>query len=88
MFLFYSLLSNYLAARIYCSNGPKDVWHCDGYDKIKQYGFPIHGGVNAFSRKILRLKLVKSNNSPIFPVAFYLRAIKKQGLCPSLLKTD
>ena len=82
------MLSNYLARRIYCSNGPNDVWHSDGYDKIKQYGFPIHGGVDGFSRKILWLKEVRSNNNPIFPAALYLRVIKEQGLCPNLLKTD
>ena len=55
----YSLLSNYLARRIYFSNGSNDVWNYDGYDKIKQYGFPIHDVVDGFSRKILWLKIVK-----------------------------
>ena len=87
-FLLYSLLSNYLARRIYCLNGPNDVWHWNGYDKMKQYGFPIHGGVDGFSRKILWLKVVRSNKNPIVPAALYLRAIKQQGLCPNLLKTD
>ena len=64
--------------RIYCSNGPNDVCHYDGYDKIKQYGFPIHGVVDGFSRNILWLKVVRSNNNPIAPAAF----------CPNLLKTD
>ena len=36
------MLSNYLERRIYFSNGPNEVWNYDGYDKIKQYGFPIH----------------------------------------------
>ena len=31
--LLYSLLTNYLERRIYCSNGPNDVRHYDGYDK-------------------------------------------------------
>ena len=85
--MLYSLLSNYLARRIYCSNGPNDVWYC-GYDIIKQYGFPIHGGLDGFSRKILRLKVVRSNSNHIAPAALYWSAIKKQGLCPNLLKTD
>ena len=86
--MLYSLLSNYLARKIYCLNGPNDVWHCDGYDKIKQYDFPIHGGVDGFSRKILWLKVVRSNKNPIVPAALYLRATQEQGLCPNLLKTD
>ena len=82
------MLSKYLASWTYCSNGPNDVWHCDGYDKINQYGFPIHGGADGFSRKILWLKVVRSNNNPIVPATLYLRAIKEQGLSPNLLKTD
>ena len=34
------------------------------------------------------LKVVKSNKNPILPVALYLSAIKEQGLCPNLSKTD
>ena len=84
----HSLLFNYLARRIYCSNGPNDVWNCDGYNKIEQYGFWIHGGVDLFSRKILWLKIVRLNNNPIVPVALYLSATKEQGFCPNLLRTD
>ena len=86
--MLHPLLSNYLERRIYCSNGPNAVWHCDGYDKIKQYGFPIHGRVDVFSRKILCLKVVRSNINSIIPSALYLRTIKEHGLCPNLSKTD
>ena len=86
--LLYLLLTNYLTRRMYCSNGSNDVWHSDGYDKIKQYGFPIHCGVNGLLRKIVWLKVVESNNNPILPLALYLRAIKDESLCPNLLKTD
>ena len=86
--MLYSLLSNYLTRRIYCLNGLNDVWHRNVYDKIKQYGFPIRGGVDRFSRKILCLIVVRPNNNPIAQATFYLRAIKEQGLAPNLLKTD
>ncbi len=23
--------------------GPNHIWHADGYDKLKPYGFPVHG---------------------------------------------
>ena len=77
-----------MVRRIYCSNGPNDVWHCDGYDKIKQYGFPIHGGVDGFSRKILwfyilnvpkfyyRLELVKQVCN-FLQVVFLLTPVSK-----------
>ena len=28
-----------------------------GYDKLKPYGFPIHGAIDGYSRKILLLEL-------------------------------
>ena len=48
----------------------------------------VRGGVDGFSRKISRLKVVRSNSNPITPAALYWSAIKEQGLCPNLLKTD
>ena len=82
------MLSKYLAYRISRLSGPNDVWQCDGYGKIKQYSFPMHGGVHGFSRTILCLKVVRPNNNPIIPAALYWRAIKEQSLCPKILKTD
>ena len=31
-----------LKRRIYHNPGPKYSWHCDGYDKLKPYGFSIY----------------------------------------------
>ena len=33
--------------------GSNKVWHADGYDKIKPFGFPIHGCIDGYSRKVL-----------------------------------
>lgn len=38
--------------------------HVDGYDKLKPYGFPIHGCIDRWSRKIMWLPLVRLNNLP------------------------
>ncbi|CAD6238477.1 GSCOCG00012537001-RA-CDS, partial [Cotesia congregata] len=46
---------NKLRRRQYLSPGPNFLWHLDGYDKLKQFGFAIHGCVDGFSRKILWL---------------------------------
>ena len=32
-----------LRRRTYCNPGPNHSWHVDGYDKLKPYGFPVHG---------------------------------------------
>ena len=35
-----------LQRRQYMNPGPNFAWHTDGYDKLKPYGFPIHGCVD------------------------------------------
>ena len=40
-----------LRRREYHCLGPNSIWHADGYDKLKPYGFPIHGCIDGFSRK-------------------------------------
>ena len=37
--------------RMYTNPGPNFAWHVDGYDKLKPYGFPIHGCVDGLSRR-------------------------------------
>lgn len=47
--------SRKLKRRLYrWSPGPNFCWHIDGYDKLKPYGFPIHGCIDGFSRKLKR----------------------------------
>ena len=55
---------------------------------MKPFGFSIRGAVDGFSRKVLWITVVKSNNNPVVPAALYLRAVKELGVCPILLKTD
>ena len=43
-----------------------------GYDKLKPYGFPIHGCICGYSRRIIWLELVKSNNNHKIPARLYL----------------
>ena len=31
--------------RTYINKGPNFLIHLDGYDKLKRYGFPIHGAI-------------------------------------------
>ena len=40
-----------LKRRVYRNPGPNFSWHCDGYDKLKPYGFPIHGCIDGWNRK-------------------------------------
>ena len=40
------------------------MWHIDGCDKLKPFGFPIHRAIDNFSRKILWLNICPSNKDP------------------------
>ena len=66
-----------LKRRVYHNPGPSYSWHIDGYDKLKPWGFPIHGAIDGFSRRILWLNITRSNNSPDNIAVFYLSVVKE-----------
>ena len=74
--------------RRYFSAGPNFIWHCDGYDKLKPYGFAIHGCIDGFSRKILWLKCMTTNNDPKVVLHLFLKAVQNFHGSPKLLRTD
>ena len=80
--------SRRLSRRTYVSHGANATWHTDGYDKLKTYGFQIHGCIDGFSRKIIWLKVSRSNNNPVVTANFFLHAVNEFDLVPSLLQTD
>lgn len=55
---------------------------------MKPFGFPIHGAVDGYSRKVLWLEVVRSNNSPHIPARLFLDVVKEVKGCPLLLRTD
>jgi hypothetical protein len=77
-----------LKRRVYQNPGPNAVWHADGYDKLKPYGFAIHGCIDGWSRKVLWLFVTRSNNSPDNIASYYLETVDKFGGCPVELVTD
>ena len=77
-----------LRRREYRNPGPNYAWHMDGYDKLKPWGFPIHGAIDGFSRKIIWLNVTRSNNSPDNIAQFYLKAVKDFNGCPVTMVTD
>jgi len=77
-----------LKRREYHNPGPNAVWHADGYDKLKPYGFPIHGCIDGWSRKLLWLVVTRSNNSPDNIGSYFLDTVKTCGGCPRELVTD
>ena len=53
-----------LQRREYRTEGPNHVWHIDGYDKLKPFGFCIHGAIDGYSRRVMWLEVGPSNNNP------------------------
>ena len=68
--------------------GPNFAWHADGYDKLKLYGFPIHGCIDGFSRRLIWLKVSRTNNDPAVVAGFFFEAVQSAGGCPTILRTD
>ena len=52
------------------------MWHIDGHDKLKSYGFSIHGCIDGFSRRLIWLEVNTTNKLPEFIAQYYLDACK------------
>lgn len=74
--------------RAYHSRGPNEVWHVDGYDKLKPFGIAIRGCIDGFSRKIMWLRCGKSNNDPEIIAQNYIQCVSEFGVVPMHLRTD
>ena len=77
-----------LRRRKYILACPNAVLHTDGYDKLKPYGFLIHGAIDGFSRRVLWLNVTRSNNNSDVHAYFYMNSVKLLKLCPEMLPTD
>lgn len=77
-----------LKRRVYRNEGPNAVWHADGYDKLKPYGFPVHGCIDGWSRKVLWLHVTRSNNYPDNIASYFLETVEKHGGTPVKVYTD
>ena len=80
--------SHRLRRRVYRNPGPNYAWHIDGYDKLKVWGFPIHGCIDGYSRRILWLSVLRSNNLPDGPASLYLNTVNSLAGCPVELVSD
>ncbi|XP_053389619.1 uncharacterized protein LOC128552596 [Mercenaria mercenaria] len=64
-----------LIRRIYRNKGPNFLVHMDGYDKIKRYGLAIHGAIDGYSRRVLWLKVNRTNNDPKVVASYFLEFV-------------
>lgn len=77
-----------LRRRQYHCAGPNHIWHIDGYDKLKQYGFAIHGCIDGFSRKIMWMEACRTNNDPKVIASYFLNVVESLGGCPQKIRAD
>ena len=56
----------------------------DGHDKLKPFGFSIHAAIDGYSRKILWLKVLRSNKCPVAIANIYLCSVEDCDGCPKL----
>ena len=77
-----------LHRRMYVSPGANFCWHIDGYDKLKPFGFSIHGCIDGFSRRILWLEVQRSNKNPRLIARYFLNCVKGTHGCPVRVYTD
>ncbi|XP_026119239.1 uncharacterized protein LOC113098401 [Carassius auratus] len=73
--------------RSYCAAGPNQVWHVDGYDKLKPFGIAISGCIDGYSRRVMWLSSGSTNNDPAVIAQHYLQCVSSYGL-PARLRTD
>ena len=77
-----------LKRRQYVNPGPNFVWHIDGYDKLKPYGFCIHGAIDGFSRRIIWLQVGVTNNDPKVIMNYYIDAAADLKCIPCVVRSD
>ena len=74
--------------RNYKVRGPNDRWHIDGYDKLKPFGFCVHGAIDGYSRRILWLEVSCSNNDPTIIVKYYVDYVRQVSGTARVVRGD
>ena len=77
-----------LRRRQYRGKGPSYIWHVDGYDKLKPFGFCIHGCIDGYSRRILWLEVGTTNNDPGVTAKYFLDCIYSVDGVPRIVRAD
>lgn len=77
-----------LKRRSYANPGPNFCWHVDGYDKLKPFGFAIHGAIDGYSRRVMWLKVGTTNNHPQVTALHFARAVLETNMLPCLVRCD
>ena len=78
-----------LRRRAYSSKGPNFIWHIDDHDKLKPFGFSIHGCIlDGFSRRLIWLEVRATNKNPELIGRYYLDVVRQIGGVPKKMRSD
>lgn len=77
-----------LKRRLYSAKGPNFIWHIDGYDKLKPFGFAIHGAIDGYSRRIMWLEVGPSNNDPKVTAKYFIDCLRSTKGAPKFVRAD
>ena len=72
-----------LTRRVHSNPDPNYAWHINGHDMLNPFGFAIHGTIDSYSRKVLWLKVFRTNNSPSVIWGIYLELCEGNGEMPN-----
>ena len=75
-----------LKRRRYSVPGPNYMYHIDGFDKLKKFGFAIHGCVD--SKKVMWLHVSTTNNKPEVIAYYYLQCIREFNVLPNIIRSN
>jgi hypothetical protein len=77
-----------LKRSVYRSRGPDFLWHIDGYDKLKPFGFACHACIDGYSRNVLWLHVAVTNNQPSIIAGYFVDCVKAFGGCLTIVRGD
>jgi hypothetical protein len=72
----------------YSVAGPGRVFSCDGYDKLKPWGFHIYGFIDGYSRYVPMVYIGIDNKTSISILKLYIEMVKGLKKLPELLRSD
>jgi hypothetical protein len=81
-------LRHRLQRRQYVTKGPNFIWHIDGYDKLKPFGFCVHGCIDGYSRRILWLEVGLSNNNPAVIAKYFVDCVQSVAAIQRFFRDD
>ena len=81
-------LRNRLRRRQYRGKGPNFLWHIDGYDKLKPFGFCVHGCIDGFSRRIMWLEVGSTNSDSRVVANYFVGCVRQVGGTATVVRAD